>query len=240
MEQKRKKLQKLNASKDRFFSIISHDLKNSFFSVMGLSKILADPENDDSEEKKLETAQMLHNSSKKLYSFLENLLSWARVQRGEIDFNPDEHELFEIVAEVSYLFRPKADQNKVLLITNVEENLIVYCDQNMVKTILRNLVSNALNFTSPNGSVTISARKDEEKVTIEVTDTGVGISETNIQKLLRIDEKYIGTNISGERGTGLGLILCKEFVEKHSGEIWIESEVGKGSKFSFTLPFKSD
>jgi PAS domain S-box-containing protein len=232
------KLKKLNMSKDRFFSIISHDLKNSFFSVMGLSKILADPENDDSEEKKLETAQMLHNSSKKLYAFLENLLGWARVQRGEIEFEPETYNLYEIVSEVTYLFHPKAEQNEVKLINNIDKNISVFCDQNMVKTVLRNLVSNALNFTRKNGQVIISSQVDEEKITLSIADTGVGISEENISKLLRIDKKYIGTNVNGEKGTGLGLILCNEFIEKHNGKIWIESEVGIGSKFSFTLPFQ--
>ena len=232
-------LKRINASKDRFFSIISHDLKNSFFSVMGLSKILADPENDDSDEKKLETAQMLNNSSKKLYAFLENLLSWARVQRGETVFEPDESDLYEIVAEVIYLYKIKAEQNGVKLLNNIVENTRVFCDQNMVKTILRNLVTNAINFTNKNGSVVIEASVGVDEVTISVSDNGVGISEANISKLLRIDSKYIGTNTQGEKGTGLGLILCKEFVEKHDGKIWIESEPNKGSKFSFTLPNKS-
>lgn len=235
-----KKLKHLNANKDRFFSIISHDLKNSFFSVMGLSKILADPENSDSDKKKLETALMLHNSSKNLYAFLENLLSWARVQRGEVDFEPEDHLLYPIVAEVTYLFNPKAEQSGVKLINNINDSKRVYCDQNMVKTILRNFVSNALNFTKEYGSVTIDAEVNSEKVTLSVTDTGVGISGENAKKLFQINEKYIGTNVKGEKGTGLGLILCKEFVEMHKGEVWIESEIGKGSKFCFTLPFKEE
>ncbi|MCF6270491.1 MAG: PAS domain-containing sensor histidine kinase [Melioribacteraceae bacterium] len=235
-----KKLQQLNANKDRFFSIISHDLKNSFFSVMGLSKILADPENNDSEDKKIETAQMLHNSSKNLYAFLENLLSWARVQRGEIDFEPEEHQLYDIVAEVTYLFNPKAKQSGIKLINKIGNDKVVYCDQNMVKTILRNFVSNALNFTKEFGQVVIDAKVDNEKVTLSVADTGVGISKENAEKLFRIDEKHIETNVNGERGTGLGLILCKEFIEKHKGDVWIESEIGKGSKFYFTLPLKKN
>lgn len=232
------KLKQLNASKDRFFSIISHDLKNSFFAVMGLSKILADPENNDSNEKKLETAQMLNNSSKKLYSFLENLLSWARIQRGEMEYNPGEFELYEIAAEVTYLYRTKADQNGVELINKVGKDNIVFCDQNMVKTILRNLVSNAINFTRPNGSVNIDVKKSDEETYIFVNDTGIGISEENIDKLLRIDKKHIEPGVNGEKGTGLGLILCKEFIEKHNGKIWIESQIGVGSKFIFTLPNK--
>jgi two-component system sensor histidine kinase/response regulator len=228
----------LNASKDRFFSIISHDLKNSFFSVMGLSKILADPENEDSAEKKLETAQMLNNSSKKLYAFLENLLSWARVQRGETEFEPAENNLYEIAVEVIYLFNQKAEQNGINLTHNISSNTSVFCDSNMTKTILRNLVSNALFFSNNGGSFVIDSKNNEDEVIITVTDTGVGISELNINKLLRIDSKHIGTNTQGEKGTGLGLILCKEFVEKHSGNIWIESELGKGSRFVFTLPNK--
>lgn len=233
------KFKKLNASKDRFFSIISHDLKNSFFSVMGLSKILADPENDDSEEKKLETAQMLHNSSKKLYAFLENLLSWARVQRGEIEFEPDENDLSDIAAEVIYIFKAKAEQSGVILKNYIPQGTSVYCDANMVNTILRNLISNAINFTPKNGMVTIDAIVRTDEVTISVNDTGIGISQANIKKLLRLDSKHIGTNVSGEKGTGLGLVLCKEFVEKHDGTIWIESELGKGSKFYFSIPNKN-
>jgi len=234
------KLKQLNASKDRFFSIISHDLKNSFFSVMGLSKILADSENTDSEQKKLETAQMLHESSKKLYTFLENLLSWARIQQGEMEFNPTECELYEIAAEVTYLYRAKAEQNSVSLVNKIKVNEKAFCDSNMVKTILRNLVSNAINFTNKNGKVTIEAKSNDEETFISVTDNGIGISEENIKKLLKIDKKYIETNVNGEKGTGLGLILCKEFVEKHNGKIWIESQEGKGSKFIFTLPSKTE
>jgi len=239
LQESEEKLQKLNASKDRFFSIISHDLKNSFFSVMGLSKILADPENDDSEQKKMETAQMLHNSSKKLYAFLENLLSWARVQRGEIEFEPEINNLYDIVAEVNYLFKPKAEQNGIILKSYIDENTDIYCDANMLKTILRNLISNALNFTSPNGMVTVDAIKNKEGITITVKDTGIGISKENIKKLLMIDSKHIGTNVKGEKGTGLGLILCNEFVEKHNGKLWIESELGVGSRFNITIPIKS-
>jgi PAS domain S-box-containing protein len=233
-----KKLQLLNASKDRFFSIISHDLKNSFFAVMGLSHMLADPDNDDSEEKKLETAKMLNESSKNLYAFLENLLSWARVQQGDMDFEPGNNDLFNIAKEVTDIFSAKADENGVLLINKIDINTPTFCDENMAKTILRNLVSNALNFTKKGGSVTVSSKNNEDEVIITVADTGVGISEENINKLLRIDKKHIGTNMHGQRGTGLGLILCREFVEKHNGNIWIESEVGKGSRFVFTLPLQ--
>ncbi len=229
-------LKQLNASKDRFFSIISHDLKNGFYSVLELSKMLADPENTDSEEEKLETAQRLHNSSKKVYSFLENLLSWARLQRGKMDFEPTENSLYAMVTEVVYLFKHRAEQSGVKLQNNIGSNSIVFCDENMVKTILRNLISNALNFTNPNDTIGIDAQNRDEEIVITVSDTGVGITDENIKKLFRVDSKYIATNTQGEKGTGLGLILCKEFVEKNKGKIWVESKEGEGSKFSFTLP----
>lgn len=230
------KLKNINASKDRFFSIISHDLKNSFFSIMSLSKKLADTKSNEDDEQKTYMANLLHENSKKLYSFLENLLTWARVQRGETIYEPDNVNLEEITSEITSIFKLKADEKDIKLENNVDENIEVFVDENMIKTILRNLISNALNFTKDRGGVKIFSKKRDDEVVVTVEDTGVGISEKNLQKLLRIDKKYIGTNTDGEKGTGLGLILCKEFIEKHNKEIWIESELGKGSRFIFTLP----
>ncbi len=230
------KLKNINASKDRFFSIISHDLKNSFFSVMSLSKKLADPNSNEDNEQKAYMANLLYDNSKKLYSFLENLLTWARVQRGETIYEPDVVNFKKIVSEIFSIFKLKADEKEISLENKVDENIEVFIDENMIKTILRNLISNALNFTKDRGSVKIFSEKRDDEVVITIEDSGVGISKENQQKLLRIDKKYIGTNIDGEKGTGLGLILCKEFIEKHDKEIWIESELGKGSRFNFTLP----
>ena len=229
------KLKKLNASKDRFFSIISHDLKNSFFSILSLSKKLADPDSNESDEQKMYMAHLLNDSSKKLYSFLENLLTWARVQRGETIYQPDNVNLKEITSDITSIFKLKADEKEISLENEINENIEVFADQNMIKTILRNLVSNALNFTNIGGYVKIFSKMKDDEVIVTVEDNGVGISEVNQKKLLRIDKKYIGTNTNGEKGTGLGLILCKEFLENHGKEIWIESKVGKGSRFNFTL-----
>lgn len=230
------KLQILNASKDRFFSIISHDLKNSFFSIMSLSKKLADPENHEAEEQKSHVAQMLFDSSKNLYSFLENLLTWARVQRGETNYEPNNFNLNRITSEIISIFKLKADEKNINIENNVDEKAEVFADKNMIKTILRNLVSNSLNFTKNGGVVKILSKQSDGEIIITVEDNGVGLSEANQQKLFQIDKKYIGTNTNGEKGTGLGLILCKEFIEKHDKKIWIESELGKGSRFKFTLP----
>ncbi len=235
LAQSEEKLKELNASKDRFFSIISHDLKNSFFSIMSLSKRLAEPNPDDSEEEKRQRAQLLHENSKKLYSFLENLLTWARVQRGETVYEPANKNLNEITSEIFDIFRLKANEKNITLENKVENKIEVFADENMVKTILRNLVSNAINFTKPGGNVKILSEIKNDEVVVTVEDNGVGISEYNQNKLLRIDKKYIDRNTEGEIGTGLGLILCKEFIEKHDKKIWIESELGKGSRFNFTL-----
>lgn len=230
-----KLLQKLNASKDRFFSIISHDLKNSFFSIMSLSKKLADPENSESEEQKTHVAQLLHENSTKLYSFLENLLTWSRVQRGETTYEPKIINLHKLCTEIVQIFLLKAGEKNITLENCVDNNAKVLADENMVNTILRNLVLNALNFTKSSGSVKIYSKVKDDNIVVSVEDDGVGISKDNQKKLFQIDQKYIGRNTEGEKGTGLGLILCKEFIEKHGKEIWIESEVGKGSKFKFTL-----
>jgi len=202
---------------------------------MNLSKRLADPNSDETEEQKREKAELLHESSKKLYSFLENLLTWARVQRGETLYEPGNKNLREIASEIIDIFKLKADEKKINLENNIDDSIEVFADENMVKTILRNLVSNAINFTKPGGSVKILSKKETDEVIVTVEDNGVGISEDNQKKLLRIDKKYIDRNTEGEVGTGLGLILCKEFIEKHGKKIWIESELGKGSRFNFTL-----
>lgn len=236
LAQSEAKLKEINAGKDRFFSIISHDLKNSFFSIMSLSKKLADPESKESNEQKAHIANLLHENSKKLYSFLENLLTWARVQRGEIIYEPDNKNLREITSEIIDIFKLKTDEKKISLENNIDDKIEVFADENMVKTILRNLVSNAINFTESNGSIKIFSELKDNEVVVTVKDDGVGISEENQKKLFRIDKKHIGRNTEGEKGTGLGLILCKEFIEKHGKKIWIESELGKGSRFSFTLP----
>lgn len=230
------KLRELNASKDRFFSIISHDLKNNFASVLGLSRLLTQDAYDEKPESRKETAHLLHTSSQKLYSLLENLLDWAKLQKDEIRFGPSGFDLKEAGNELVDLFKLKADQKEIILENNIPEEIGVYADLNMVKTVLRNLIANAINFTEKGGKVSLNAEYENESVIVSVADTGVGIGEENIDKLFRIDEKYIGVTTEGQKGTGLGLILCKEFVEKNNGTIWVESTVGEGSKFIFTLP----
>lgn len=234
-----RKLKELNVSKDRFFSIISHDIKNSFASILGLSRLLTKPEHTNDPEKRQTTAQKLHDSSKKLYALLENLLEWAKLQRNEIIFSPEKINVKEICEEVVDLLSLKALDKEIELTFGVDDSLEVFSDHNMIKTVLRNLVTNAINFTEAGGRVTITAEESDSFVNIKVDDTGVGISEDNLQKLFRIESKFIGENTEGGRGSGLGLILVREFIEKNRGKIRVDSEIGKGSTFTIALPKES-
>ncbi|MBN1301433.1 MAG: PAS domain-containing sensor histidine kinase [Melioribacteraceae bacterium] len=229
-------LRELNASKDRFFSIISHDIKNNFASILGLSRLLTQPEYDQKHENRRETAALLNLSSQKLYTLLENLLEWAKLQQDEIVFGPQRFGIKEAGREILDLFQLRADEKKITLENNLPDETGVFADQNMIKTVLRNLISNAINFTDVGGKVSLASYEENGNVIIVVEDNGIGIEEVNLNKLFRIDEKYVGLNTEGQKGTGLGLILCREFVEKNNGEIWVESKIGAGSKFFVSLP----
>jgi signal transduction histidine kinase len=170
---------------------------------------------------------------------MDNLLTWSRIPRGMIDYHPQQISIRMVVARNVALLMPNAEQKQITLRNSVQEQTAIYADFNMVDTVVRNLISNALKFTEAGGTVEISATPDNDVVEISVSDTGVGIGKEHISKPFRIDTKYKRLGTAREKGTGLGLILCKEFVEKNGGRIWVESEVGKGSVFRFTLPKKS-
>jgi PAS domain S-box-containing protein len=229
-------LRELNASKDRFFSIISHDIKNHFAAILGLSRLLVKPEYNDDYEKRIETATNLHESSKKLYSLLENLLEWAKLQRDELVMEPADFNIHDVAQEAVDLIGLKAETKKISITNNIDSRKKVFADKNMIKTVLRNLLSNAVNFTENGGSVTLESELEGNEMIISVKDNGIGINPESIHKLFRIDEKVINRNTEGGKGTGLGLILCREFIEKNGGNMWVESEESKGSAFSFSLP----
>lgn len=238
LEQYLEELKELNATKDRFFSIIAHDLKNPFGALKNLSDILYSMYNDFSEEERLEIISEMYKSSNKLYELLENLLTWSRSQRGTIQFNPEETNLKLITNNCVELLKKSANNKSIKLQDEVSEELVVNCDVNMITTVVRNLITNAIKFTPENGEITVFAEKTENEVIVAVRDTGIGISDEDKQILFRIDVHHTTIGTSQEKGTGLGLILCKEFVEKHGGKIWVESEIGKGSTFKFTIPIK--
>lgn len=236
LQEKNAQLAELNASKDRFFSIISHDLRTPFTSILGITEFIATNIDTYSKQEIRDQVERLKTAAEKLYALLENLLTWSRIQRGAIKCDPAVIDLFDIAQENMVIFLPKAEHKNIALRSMVQKNTRVYADYGMVNTIMRNLISNALKFTAVGGSVTVLASTRDQYVEVAVADTGYGIPQAELTKLFRIDTTYSGVGTAGEQGTGLGLILCKELVEQHGGEIWVESEVGKGTTFRFIIP----
>jgi signal transduction histidine kinase/nitrogen regulatory protein PII-like uncharacterized protein len=232
------KLQELNATKDKFFSIIAHDLRNPFNGILGISELLVSSRESFSQEETTSMIKMVHDSSQHAFDLLENLLEWSKAHTGRIDFNPEKYLLDNLVNEVVSLLENLSNQKNIKLNHQITKNLSVYADRNMIHTILRNLITNAIKFTHRNGEINVSAIQQSNEIVVHVRDTGVGISENDIDKLFKISEKITSRGTNDEKGTGLGLLLCKEFVEKHGGKIWVESQVGRGSDFIFTLPLQ--
>ena len=235
IQSQNEKLQKLNAQKDKFFSIIAHDLKSPFSGILGFSELLRDEASNLDIDSIIEYAGIIHESGLHTFGLLENLLEWARIQQDRIPFEPHEILFNSIVNTEFEVLKNSAIQKNIELIQNIDGNLIITADENMVSTVLRNLVSNAIKFTPKGGEVKVDARVEGDDVKISVSDTGIGIKPETIEKLFKIETSFTTRGTENEKGTGLGLLLCKEFIEKHGGKIWVESEIGKGSCFNFTL-----
>ena len=236
-----KSLRESNKTKDLFFSIIAHDLKSPFNTMIGFSDLLVnDFDNYDVEQQKKFIGvinQGIHNT----YKLLENLLIWSRAQQGTIDFNPEPENLHLLASETISLLGQQYTNKSISLINKIPENIEVIADKNMLLTVLRNLISNAIKFTPQKGKIAVSAHvKSNEKgqifTQISIKDNGLGILKDKQELIFKISETISTKGTEGESGTGLGLILCREFVEKHGGKIWVESEEGQGSEFIFTLP----
>jgi len=237
LEKSNEQLRLINASKDKFFSIIAHDLRNPFNVLIGLSDIMLRNYDTLPPEKIRRYAEIIYLSAKSGYNLLENLLQWSRSQTGTIAFSPVKIQLISLVEETIDLLAGDAERKKINLSHDIDPHMIVWADESMLLTILRNLVSNAIKFTPEGGKVKISAQLNPDHwVQISVSDTGVGIPQHVIPDLFRIDVSYSTKGTANEPGTGLGLVLCKEFVEKHHGKIWIESKENVGSTFYFTIP----
>ena len=224
-------------NRDKFFSIIAHDLRSPFNGFLNMTELMAQGLMGFTEEELTETGKAMHESASNLYKLIENLLDWSRIQKGQIEYDPKEIEIGKIVSESLNAIYQRAAQKGITIKNEVAKDLKIYADEKMISTVLRNLISNAVKFTRRDGEVTIgSGLTDKGDVVISVKDNGVGIAVNDINKLFRIEEKVKSVGTDGEPSTGLGLLLCKEFVEKHNGRIWVESEEGKGSTFYFTLP----
>jgi signal transduction histidine kinase/ligand-binding sensor domain-containing protein len=229
-------LNELNASKDKFFSIIAHDLKSPFNTIIGFSDILIEEVTAGDIAKGNEYARRIHSSAVQTFRLLENLLEWANSQTGKISYNPSPVNLDELFKEDFGTLNDMAIRKNIELKPFIPEKLMVLADRNMIKTVFRNLISNAIKFTPKNGKVEVNALTNDKYAEIAVSDNGIGMSKEIIAKLFRIDANLLTPGTENEKGTGLGLFLCKEFVEKHGGKIWVESESGKGSVFKFLLP----
>jgi PAS domain S-box-containing protein len=233
-------LKELNAQKDRLFSIISHDLRSPFTGLLGYSEMLVD-DFDEMERDEIKThIAAIKEISENIFVHLSNLLEWSRLQRGKIKINPEKLALNTIIKDIVELMMPNAGKKEISLITEVDENIFVNADQSMLNSILQNLISNAIKFTYEKGTIRIRANIKNDFVEIIVADSGIGMTDEEINKVFKIDASYTTKGTAGEIGTGLGLVICKEMVEKQGGKINIESEKDKGSQFKFTLPIGLD
>lgn len=229
-------LHELNITKDKFFSIIAHDLKNPFNGILGFSEILVDNLADYELDQINEMVKLISESAQSAYALLENLLYWSKSQTGSIEYSPNEVDLQQLIVEVLDVIAAIRQAKNIAISYEMPESILILADRNMLSTILRNLLTNAIKFTPKSGAIKIVVAVDATTVQISVQDNGVGIEQDKMDKLFKINEKTSTAGTENEQGTGLGLILCKEFVEKHGGEIWVESEVGVGSEFKFTIP----
>ena len=236
LKEREASLHELNATKDKFFSIIAHDLKSPFNSIIGFSSLLERQVQEKDYAGIEKYAVIIQNSSQQALNLLMNLLEWSRSQTGRMVFNPESFDIVGLINQSIELLNASALQKSITIYSETPVNLPVFADKAMIGTILRNLISNAIKFTDAGGEVVISTKQILNEIVVSVADTGVGISRESIGKLFRIDENYSTLGTQKEKGTGLGLLLCKEFVDKHGGRIWVESEPGKGSTFLFSIP----
>lgn len=235
---KNKELSKVNTEKDKFFSVLAHDLKSPFNSIIGFSELLVERAGEGDCKGIAKFADIIQQSSQRAMDLLMNLMEWSQSQTGRMEFNPEYFELVSVINEHMLFFKDIAGQKSISTSSKLPPNAAVFADKAMINTVLRNLISNAIKFTYPGGNINISMEEKPDEIKVSVSDNGVGISTDSMKKLFRIDENFTTNGTQNEKGTGLGLILCKEFIEKHGGRIWAESEVGKGSRFYFSLPLK--
>lgn len=238
IERKNQQLRELNRQKDKFFSIIAHDLKSPFNAIIGFSNLLVEQVKQRDSGQIEKYATIIQQSSERAMDLLLNLLEWSQSQTGRMEFNPTPCSLNELVNHVFYTLNDAAQQKSISIKNQMVGHFNAYADQAMISTVLRNLVSNALKFTHPGGGITIAGIENPDEFEVLISDNGIGIPKSALADIFKLDSDYTSLGTQNEKGTGLGLILCKEFIGKHGGRIWVESEEGEGSTFHFTLPKK--
>jgi signal transduction histidine kinase len=236
IRQHEQKLIEMSKAKDKLYSIIAHDLKSPFNSLLGFSSLLRNDYDDFSEKEKKEFIHFIHHSSEELFALLENLLEWTRSSSDGIKYMPVIKDLNLIVEHTIQLQERNASEKKIALNNHIPKDTFVFADENMLRTIIRNLTSNAIKFTNAGGSISYLSQSYDSMVKCTVQDTGTGIAPEDLKHIFEIDSKIRKKGTANEGGTGLGLLLVKEFVEKNRGKLSVESLPGKGSAFSFQLP----
>lgn len=237
LEKQNEELKELIANRDKFFSIIANDLRSPFSGFLNMTELMANGLAEFSQDTLNEIGREIHVSAVNIFKLIENLLDWARMQRGHIIFEPTENDLYKIVDDTIQSLMPRANHKQIQLINAVPQNCILKFDEKMIFSVFRNLLSNGVKFSYKGGMVSVSLDTSNEKeIIIIVSDNGKGISKSDIEKIFKIEGNVKSKGTDGEPSTGLGLLLCKEFVEKHNGRIWVESELNRGSKFFFSIP----
>jgi len=232
----REKALAMSKTKDKFFSIISHDLRSPFNGFLNLTEIFAEQSEEFSKDELKSLGAELHKAAQNQYRLLNDLLNWAKLQKDNFVFNPATLNLFEEVNSVFAFYEIPAKQKGINLLNEVEGNISTYFDHDMLSVVLRNLISNSIKFTESGGYIKVQAKQNGNRVFVSVSDNGTGINPEDIVKLFRIDNRFTTLGTREEKGTGLGLTLCREIIERNGGKIIVESEPGKGSKFNFSLP----
>jgi signal transduction histidine kinase len=238
VSESREQLERLNQEKNRFFSIIAHDLKSPFTSLLGLTQIMANGAGMMDAKALANSALMVNDSAKNVYKLLENLLEWARLQMDQVQFDPQPIDLAELVMECLAPMEAVAREKEITLKADIGV-IKASCDRAMIDTVIRNFVNNAIKFTDNAGEISVTAKKEDERVRVSVTDNGIGMEGAQIENLFNLGSGNSTKGTKGEKGTGLGLLLCKDFIKMHEGKIDVQSEIGKGSTFSFTLALSS-
>lgn len=236
LKKSKEQLADLNSSKDKFFSILSHDLRSPFSGLIGLAEYLRDNADEVDSADVKEVAEVIRSSSEKVFKLLENLLQWSRLQTGSLAYNPSEFDVYELIFNNVELLKNSAKEKKIALDFDSEVDSIVFADYQMIDSTIRNLITNAIKFTPEDGRISVKSNKTKGFIEISVSDTGIGMTPIQLKKLFKIDVHFVREGTNAEKGSGLGLILCKEFVEKNGGNLRVESSEKTGTKVSFTLP----
>ena len=236
LQKQNEELIQLNKTKNKFFSIIAHDLKSPFNNIIGFSSLLLRNKNNYSESKRNQFTKLIANSAQNAFTLLENLLEWSRAQTGHIEFFPSTFNIAAISDEIVALYANEAQRKQITLQSEINKEQTIFGDPNMIRSILRNLVSNALKFTNSSGIVSIQYFENEEYAGFLVQDSGIGMNSQEIEKILLPNQIYSTKGTDSEKGTGLGLMLCHEFVAQHHGTLELKSKESKGSTFSVLLP----